>query len=431
MEPITGMLIVGVGTYLINAEAAYRKKEISEAEYKRAMEAARVFENQLRQLRPSDTWQDINPELLKEVAKYSPEVAAFVQENAPQLITEAKSETEKRVQKEALQKYAAMSETGRDVISDAQREQALFEADARARSRQQQLQEALRRKGQLGSGQARALQFQLEQQEAQNARQAALQGVQESENRRRQSLSQAASLASQLRQSNLQVETANVNTMNSYNSRLANARNLYNEYAANTRNQAQQINQQREMERERYNLGLTNQYNMFNRMQREAAKERARQFDENLLNRMYDIREGNQGRRSQSEKEYVGDMGTAITSGLGAGMGAYSAISSANALQSAANLNQSKQAYYNNLLKSAGEGMVRGGAESATRSVYSQPNSYVLQNSQNQPQPINLGWTPSSPIDTTPAYFRPGYGHMTPEEEEFYRFATGGKQQQW
>jgi len=320
MEPITMALIAGGGNFAINAYMAYKKKEISEAEYKRAMEAARLLENQLKQLRPSDTWEDINPELLKEVAKFNPDVAAFVQENAPQLITEAESETEKRVQKEALQKYAAMSETGQDVISDAQREQALFEADARARARQQQLQDALRRKGQLGTGQARALQFQLEQDEAQNARQAALQGVQEAENRRRQSLNQAASMASNIRQGNLQVESANVGTMNAYNQRLANAQNLYNQYASNIRNQAQLTNQQREIERSQYNLGLTNQYNLYNRQQRELAKERARQFDENLLNRMYDIREGRETRRSQGEKEFLGDMGTAVTSSISTGI---------------------------------------------------------------------------------------------------------------
>lgn len=365
MDPLTIAIIAGGASFALNAYTAYKKKEISEAEYKRAMEAARLLENQLKQLRPSDTWEDINPELLKEVAKFNPDVAAFVQENAPQLITEAGSETEKRVQKEALQKYAAMSETGQDVISDAQREQALFEADARARSRQQQLQEALRRKGQLGSGQARALQFQLEQEEAQNARQAALQGVQEAENRRRQSLNQAASMASNIRQGNLQVESANVGTMNAYNQRLANAQNLYNQYASNIRNQAQLTNQQREIERERYNLGLSNQYNMFNRMQREAAKERARQFDENLLNRMYDIREGRETLRSQGEKEFLGDMGTAVTSGISTGAQTYMGLE---------NLNTNKE------IASALKSKYAQPAASASSLTSSEPSQFALAN---------------------------------------------------
>lgn len=424
MEPVT-MLLLGGASFAINAWAAYEKREISRKQYEQAMAAAQELERKLKTLRPDETWEDINPQLLSNAAKYSPEIAAFVQEKAPQLVKEPQSTTEKQVQRAALQKYSAMAESGRDVISEAQREQALFEADARAKQRQQALMGRLRQQGLLGSGAGLAAQLQAEQATAQEARQESLRGVQEAEMRRRQALGQAANLAGQIRGQNLEVESANVSTMNAYNSRLANARNLYNRYTAETRNQAQMINQQRERETEQYNLGLTNQYAMYNRQQREAARERARQFDVGLTNRMYGIRQGAEGDRFGADRQFAADMATAVTSGIGAGLSAYGASSAANASQAAAGASASKQAYFDALGRGLTQGAGQGIAESATRSAYSPSNSYALQSSQNQPQPINLGWTPSSPIDTKPAYFPPGYGRMTPEEEDFYNFAGG------
>lgn len=323
MDPVT-MLLLGGASFAINAWAAYKKREISEEQYKQAMTAAGELERKLKTLRPDETWEDINPQLLSAAAKYSPEIAAFVQEKAPELIKEAQSTTEKQVQRAALQKYSAMAESGRDVISQAQREQALFEADARSKQRQQALMDRMRQQGLLGSGAGLQAQLATEQATAQEARQAALQGVQEAEMRRRQALGQAASLAGQIRGQNLQVESANVGTMNAYNSRLANARNLYNQYAAGQRNQAQLINQQRERETEQYNLGLTNQYALYNRQQREAAREHARQYDVNLLNRMHNIRQGAEGDRFGAQRQFSADMATAVTSGIGTGLSAAS-----------------------------------------------------------------------------------------------------------
>lgn len=318
--PIAAMLIAGGVSFGINALAAYKKGEISKEQYRQAMAASQELERKLKSLRPDETWEDINPQLLSAAAKYSPEIAAFVQEKAPELIKEAQSTTEKQVQRAALQKYSAMAESGRDVISQAQREQALFEADARAKQRQQALMDRMRQQGLLGSGAGLQAQLATEQATAQEARQAALQGVQEAEMRRRQALGQAASLAGSIRGQNLQVESANVGTMNAYNSRLANARNLYNQYAAGQRNQAQQINQQRERETEQYNLGLQNQYALYNRQQREAARERARQYDVDTLKTIHGARQRAEGDRFAGKREFIGDMGSAITSGIGTAM---------------------------------------------------------------------------------------------------------------
>lgn len=400
MEPITMAIIAGVASASINAYAAYKKGEISEEEYRKAVQAANDLERELRALRPDETWENINPKLLSEAAKFSPEVSAFVEENAPQLIQEAGSATEKRVQREALQKLATQAETGRDVISEAQREQALYEAGARAKSRQEQLAEALRRKGQLGTGQARSLQFEAEQAEALAARQDALRGVQDAEMRRRQALGQAATMAGQIRSQNLQVESANVGTMNAYNQRLANARNLYNQYASGERNRAQMINQQRQRETEQYNLGLENQYAMFNRQQQEAAKERARQFDVDLKNRMFDLRRGADTDRSRARMQQIGDYGTAVTSGIGTGMSAYGL-----------GLSAERNDILRNMGTSTAADTAQGLSSAATQQAVGQPSNFVEQ--QSQTGSLVRGLYPfKEPVDTTPGY----RGPLRPEE---------------
>lgn len=324
--PLIASAVVGGGTFLINLNAAYENKEISRQEYEQSLKALEAFERQMRQLRPDETWENIEPKLLEEMAKYSPEIAGFVQENAPELISEPQSQTEKRVQREALQKYAAMAETGRDVISEAQREQALYEADAAAKERQRRLTEGMRQRGMLGTGAELAARLGAEQAAAATSRQEALQGVQQAEMRRRQALSQAATLAGQMRGENLQVESANVNTMNSFNQRLANAKNLYNQYAANTRNEAQAINQQREIQRQQTNLNLQNQYALMNRQQQLAATERAREFDANLATTLYKGRQGIESGRFDADRKFNADMATSLTSGMGAAIGTYTGL---------------------------------------------------------------------------------------------------------
>jgi hypothetical protein len=351
-DPITLGVISGLGSAAINAFAAYKKGEISESEYRRAVQAATDLERQLKALRPDESWENINPKLLSEAAKYSPEVAAFVEENAPQLIQEAGSATEKRIQRQALQTLAAQAETGRDVISEAQQEQALFESDARAKARRNQLMESLRRQGTLGSGAGLVAQLQGEQEATRSAREETLRGTQEAEMRRRQALGQAASLAGQIRSQNVNVESANVGTMNAYNQRLANARNLYNQYASNERNRAQALNQQRQRETEQYNIGLENQYAVYNREQSRAARERARAYDASIANRMFDVREAAEGRRSAAKAQQFGDYGTAITSGIGTGLGVYGAAQAGLA-----------QAAKTDALKAIGQSALAGAAQ--------------------------------------------------------------------
>lgn len=396
MEPLTTALLIGGVSMAANAFAAYQKGEISAEEYRQAVAAANELEQRLKTLRPDETWQDIKPELLQKAAEFVPDIANFVQENAPQLITEAGAAAEKRIQRQALQKYAAQAETGRDVISEAQREQALFEADARAKQRQQALMEKMRQQGMLGSGAALAAQMQTEQATAQEARQASLQGAQEAEMRRRQALGEAAQLAGQLRQANVNVESANVQTMNAFNQRLANARNLYNQYASGQRNQSQMENQRREMARQAANLQTANQYALMNRQQALAARERARQFDYDVANRMFDIRRGAEAGKYGAERQKLADYTTAFTGGIGTGLAAYGGLSSAAAKTAA---------------QAAAQGAAQGLTSAATRQAYLAPTApediEVTSNYASRPPQTRLGATNVSDIEMGSNYGAP------------------------
>jgi hypothetical protein len=366
------VLAVAGGTFLVNLNAAYENREISRQEYEEGLKALEEYEAKLRTLRPDETWESIEPKLLGEMAKYSPEIAGYVQENAPELVTEAGSQTERRVQREALQKYAAMSETGRDVISDAQREQALFEAGASAKERQRRLTEGMRQRGMMGTGAELAARLGAEQAGAVSARQEALQGVQQAEARRREALGQAASLAGQIRGQNVNVESSNVGTMNAFNQRMANSKNLYNQYVSGERNQAQQLNQQRDIQRSQYNLGLENQYSMFNRQQQEAARERARQFDVNLAGVGYEGRGGLRKGQFDADRKFNSDIATGITSAMGAGMSTYGAMNAASAAQAAAGSSGAQQAYWQSLLKSGAQGAAQGAGQALASDLTSE-----------------------------------------------------------
>lgn len=353
-------LLTGVLTAATNAYFAYQNGEISKEQYRQAVDAANALEKQLKSLRPDETWQNLDPQLLQKTAEFVPEIASFVEENAPQLIKEAGTEEQQRIQRQALRQYAAQAESGRDVISEAQREQALFEAGARSKQRQQLLQQRLKQQGLLGTGAALSAQLGIEQEEEQTARQSALQGVQEAEMRRRQALGQAASMAGQMREQSLQVESANVGTMNQYNQRLANARNLYNQYASGARNEAQLENQRREMQRQAANLQMANEYARYNREQAMAAKERARAYDVDVATKMHGIRSGAEQQKYEGQRATNAGYGSAITSGLGAGMSMYGGLSSAQAASAALGASASKQAYYDALLKNMGQGAAYG-----------------------------------------------------------------------
>ena len=202
-------------------------------------------------------------------------------------MTDSASQPEKRMQREALNRYSNLSQTGTDVIADAQREEALFDAGAQDKARRNQIVQNMANRGLGGSGQDLLAQMQSSQDAAVNARSASLDAVKQAEMRRLGALDKMANMAGSVRSQNSQVEQTNANIMNSFNQRLASSKNLYNQNAAQTQNDAQKFNIGNEQQTRNANTGLRNQTNFTNMTRQERAAEALREYQVAIRSRIY------------------------------------------------------------------------------------------------------------------------------------------------
>lgn len=264
-------------TMLSSAYAAYKTGKISKEQLGAAKTAAKKYEDSLEA--PPGTAPAFTPEEFAQIQKYAPEIPQYIQETQPQMITEAGSQTEIRAQKEGLSDLRSRVMSGKDVISDAQQEEALFNADAQAKGRREQLLQSLASRGLSGSGQDILAQVDSSQQAQQNARQQSLDAAKGAEQRRVNALGQMTTLASNVRGQNRQTEQTNVDIMNSYNQRLASGQNQYNQNVANTNNTAQRMNIENEAQINGQNVNLRNASGLRNMQAQVQAKDDVRNFN--------------------------------------------------------------------------------------------------------------------------------------------------------
>jgi len=322
-------------TAIATAYAAYKKGEISKEEYERNKQLGQEMEAKLKA--PPGMAEPFTPEEYAFAQKYNPQIAAYVEENRPELVTESGSQTEKRMQRNALSKYSNLAETGTDVIADAQREEALFDADAQDKARRNQIVQNMANRGLGGSGQDMLAQMQSSQDSAVNARSASLDAVKQAEARRLGALDKMAGLAGNVRGQNFQVEQNNANVMNAFNQRLSSSKNQYNQNAADTQNRAQQFNIENEQRVNAANTGLRNQSNLSNLTREEDAKQRLLDFQNNMATGNYDRAADLNAMKSRNDREGVADKAQVLTSTAAAGANAYSSERTADAADRAAN----------------------------------------------------------------------------------------------
>jgi hypothetical protein len=260
------LLIVGAA---ITAGAAlyksYKEGKINREEYERRKRMLEDYQAKMDQIGPGDAPPPITLEQYKLIGSYVPEVAQYYEQQAPELITEAGSTTERQAQRDALSRLSNLAVTGEDAISRAQREEAAFEADAAAKNRRAQILREYEQRGLGGSGQQLLADIAGSQDTDVAQRQAALRAAAEAQGRRYQALGDMAGLASNIRQQNTATEKANRDIMNQFTRDLASGRNSYNRYVAGTRNEAQQYNIGRAQNVANANLELTNRQNLANR----------------------------------------------------------------------------------------------------------------------------------------------------------------------
>lgn len=242
----------------------------------------------------------LTPEDLKLVGKYTPELAPYVAQAAPELVKQSAAAMQGReAQKSALQKYMQMGDTGNDAISAQASALAAQRAGADTQSRAQSIMQDFARRGQAGSGLQLAAQLQGSQAAGNQEAMAQMQAAADAQRRRLEALSSGASLGGQIYGQEMNLASQNTGIINDFNQRMANARQNYENQRAQTMNQGQQYNlnmaqdlaNQNVMARnaaQKYNLGRSDELakygSQFAQQQQSRADQLANQQYQNAFN---------------------------------------------------------------------------------------------------------------------------------------------------
>ena len=242
----------------------------------------------------------LNPEDLKLVGKYTPELAPYIAESNPELVKQSGEALKGReAQKNALKKYIEMGETGDDAISAQESAMAQRRAGADSRSRLDSLQQSFERRGQGGAGLQMGAQLAAAQGSSDMQAQAQMQAQADAQRRRLSALASGAQLGGQLYGQEMDLAQANTGIINNFNQRMASARQNFENRRAEDLNQAN-----------RYNLGV--EQDLSNRSiaaRNEAAEKNLRRSD-SLAQYGADFRTRERNRLDENERErYANDRG--------------------------------------------------------------------------------------------------------------------------
>jgi hypothetical protein len=264
-------------------------------------------EQSLRQPKYSDPQQApqfdtsrLNPEDLKLVGKYTPELAPFIAESNPELVKQSGEALKGReAQKSALKKYMEMGEAGDDAISAQESAMAQRRAGADSRSRLDSLQQSFERRGQGGAGLQMGAQLAAAQGSSDMQAQAQMQAQADAQRRRLGALASGAQLGGQLYGQEMDLAQANTGIINNFNQRMASARQNFENRRAEDLNQAN-----------RYNLGVEQDLSNRNIGARNDAAEKNLRRSDALAQYGADFRTRERNRLDEHERErYANDRG--------------------------------------------------------------------------------------------------------------------------
>lgn len=214
------------------------------------------------------------------LSTYAPQVAGFVQQEAPQLLSNVSNEGT-QAQSQALNQLSELSKNGTDEGTRAQYEEANLNADQALRSNRANALNLLAQRGLSTSGQTLNADIGAGIGAAEQQRQASLEAASQAAQRKVQAIQGLGSLGTQVAGQKQQAEQFNANELNQYNQLLANRRQQYQNYLSDTQNNANMYNQQQAQQTANANTGVSNQTNIYN-------QQRADQMQNNLTNSMND-----------------------------------------------------------------------------------------------------------------------------------------------
>jgi len=321
---VAGIAAVGGLVNLYNAEKArgadrQRLKEIRSLfekikppDYDVSIDAPPQYHEQaLKQPKYSDPQQApqfdtsrLNPEDLKLVGKYTPQLAPYIAESNPELIKQSGEAMQGRAaQKNALQKYMQMGETGDDAISAQESAMAQRRAGADAKSRLDSLQQSYARRGQGGAGLQMASQLAASQGSSDMQAQAQMQAAADAQRRRLGALASGAQLGGQIYNQEMDLAQDNAGIINNFNQRMASARQNFENRRAEDMNMANRYNLGVEQELSNRNTGARNDAAEKNLRRSDTLTQYGADFRTRERNRMDDIEREQYG-NARSERDY-------------------------------------------------------------------------------------------------------------------------------
>ena len=314
-----------IGKLITGLNAAKEAKRINDETYQRLKSTIDTYQAEMEGNLPPGTVKLPELEEFKRVvSNYVPEIAKYTPEATPQQITEAGVSGERQAQKQALQQYGRLAQSGYDPIAAAQQEQALSAGAAQASvARQAALREAAQR-GMAGTGLESLAGMGAAEQAGMEGRQAALQAQAEAGQRRLQALGAYGNLAGQMRQQGTQTEQANVGIMNAFNERMARNLNQYNQYVAELQNQANLQNRAEQQRMAEMNVEQANRQ----KMATFAAQQQAAENLRSARQRIYENKLNAQTGLGRMQGEMAGQQLSKQTAAIGEGLGAASTLGS-------------------------------------------------------------------------------------------------------
>ena len=301
------VVAIAAGTALAQWYNSEKSRAASKEDRKRIEDLIRKFQSE-------DAGQaSISPEEYKLLGTYTPEIANYVKEKAPEVIKTNDAMREGQgAQLDALRRLRDISRQEKDPALMAQLDLAAQRAQSEAQSRQQSVLQDAQRRGQGGALGTLVSQMQGNEsamsRNAEQGRNAAI----EAYRNKLSAMRDSATLGGQIRGQEIDLQSRNANIINSFNQRAATGANQYLQGAADTRNRAQMYNLENAQGISDKNVQSKNQFAQFNR----NADNNNRM---NYLNALTGNMKGAMGDRQQ----YGQDMNQAIQGVGNAGVSGY------------------------------------------------------------------------------------------------------------
>lgn len=317
---IYGAIIAGgaLATAVMNNSEAAKARGAKKDEIERMKAIAAALKN------PQFDTRLLLPEDYALAEKYSPALAEYIQQKAPVLV-QANSQgavAGRQAQMQTLGKFQNLAQTGEDAQSQMLRENAMNAAARQNAAQQGAIKSRFEQQGRGGSAMDYVSSLIAQQGANQAAHGSAQDAAMQAYNTRIQAARDAAQLGGRIRGEDVDVESQNANTINNYNSQMANSYQRYLNERADTQNRAQM-----------YNIEMTQKVKNANTAQKNAAilghqgvinGQRQAQFNNDVNRGNIAIGVGGtsiNGINSDyaNQSKAYGDIFTGLSKGVGAG----------------------------------------------------------------------------------------------------------------